>query len=389
MNSLVEHQKINWPLYLNQLTDPLLVQCYTMLFLISFILCFVIILSSGYGFSKRANLDQMAVQRAHTGFVPRVGGLAIYISALGVIPLLSFGFVPLSIMFDISFVEISSLILTSLPVFLIGLAEDLGYLMSVKIRLLASVVSSALAMIILEVWIFELGIPMFDLLLMFTPFAILFTLFSTVGVVNAFNLIDGLNGLSGLVTISIAIALSLIAFQIGNNQILILLFLIVASVLGFLVLNFPMGKIFLGDGGAYFLGHLLVWCSLILVSEETNLSPFAILLIFFWPVADTGLAIWRRWKLGNPTGRPDRLHFHQLAMRFLEICFLGRARRNISNPIATLILLPLFCVPQFLGILFWNNYDATVWCTLFLSVLFIFTYFLGIFISKRGRTLSR
>ena len=61
------------------------------LFFVSFILCLVIIFSSGYGFSRRAGLDETAIQSAHSGFVPRVGGLAIYISLLGLIPLLSFG----------------------------------------------------------------------------------------------------------------------------------------------------------------------------------------------------------------------------------------------------------------------------------------------------------
>ena len=65
-----------------------------------------------------------------------------------------------------------------------------------------------------------------------------------------------------------------------------------------MVLNYPLGKIFLGDGGAYALGHLLVWSAILLVNRASEISPFAILLIFFWPVADTGLAIWRRWKLG-------------------------------------------------------------------------------------------
>ena len=129
-------------------------------------------------------------------------------------------------------------------------------------------------------------------------------------------------------------------------------------VLGFMVLNFPLGRIFLGDGGAYALGHLLVWSAIILINSSTEISTFAILLIFFWPVADTGLAIWRRWKLGNPTDRPDRLHFHQLAMRFLEIRFFGRDRREITNPLATLILIPLISAPQLLGILFWDNFKA-------------------------------
>ena len=65
--------------YLDQITEPLLMQSYATLFFVSFILCVVIILSSGYGFSRRGVFDEVAIQSAHSGFVPRVGGLAIYI----------------------------------------------------------------------------------------------------------------------------------------------------------------------------------------------------------------------------------------------------------------------------------------------------------------------
>ena len=120
-------------------------QSYATLFFVSFILCIVIILSSGYGFSRRSSLDELAIQSAHSGFVPRVGGLAIYISLLGLIPLLSFGFIPLTVVFDLNADQLTWLILSAFPIFAIGLAEDLGYDMSPKARLLASAVSSLIA----------------------------------------------------------------------------------------------------------------------------------------------------------------------------------------------------------------------------------------------------
>ena len=360
-------------------------QSYATLFFVSFILCIIIILSSGYGFSRRGDIDEVAVQSAHSGFVPRVGGLAIYIAILVLIPLLSFGFIPLSVVFELDAEQLTLLILSAAPVFTVGLAEDLGYDMSPKARLGASAVSSFVAILLFKIWLDRLDIPGVDTLLMFAPFGILFTIFATVGVVNAFNLIDGLNGLSSYVTVSVALSLSIIAFQTGNTQVSIFLVLVVAAVLGFMVLNFPMGKIFLGDGGAYTLGHLLVWSAIILINGATDVSAFAILLVFFWPVADTGLAIWRRWKLGNPTDRPDRLHFHQLAMRFLEIRFFGRDRREIANPVATLILTPLISAPQVLGVLFWDDFGASVLSTLGVGVLFVATYLIGISFAKNGR----
>ena len=228
-------------------------QAFATLFSLSFILCLVIIFASGYGFSRRGSLDQNAVQSAHTGFVPRVGGLAVFISIVGLIPLMSFGFIPLSVVLDLNSYSASALILSAIPVFIVGLAEDLGYPMSPRARLIGSAISSILALLIFRSWLTKLGIPGFDILLTFSPFSVLFTVFATVGVVNAFNLIDGLNGLSSYVTVSTAISLSIIAFQVGNVQTTLFLLLLVAAVLGFMILNFPFGKIFLGDGGAMFL----------------------------------------------------------------------------------------------------------------------------------------
>ena len=223
--------------YFDKVTEPLLMQSYAILYFVSFILCVVVVLSSGYGFSRRSVLDEVAVQSAHSGFVPRVGGLSIYISLLGLIPLLSFGFIPLAVVFGLDVDELTWLILSAGPVFAVGLAEDLGYNMSPKARLLASAISGLLVIILFNVWLSRIGIPVFDGLLLFVPFAVLFTIFATVGVVNAFNLIDGLNGLSSFVSISIAASLSIISFQAGSLQFSIFLALFIAPVLGFLTLN--------------------------------------------------------------------------------------------------------------------------------------------------------
>ena len=150
---------------------------------------------------------------------------AIFVSILVLIPLLSFGFIPLSVVFDLDAEKLTLLILSAAPVFSVGLAEDLGYCMSPKARLIASATSSLVVIILFKVWLSKLGVPGVDELLMFAPFGILFTIFSTVGVVNAFNLIDGLNGLSSYVTVSVAFSLSIIAFQAGNTQISIFLVL--------------------------------------------------------------------------------------------------------------------------------------------------------------------
>ena len=72
-------------------------------------------------------------------------------------------------------------------------------------------------------------------------------------------------------------------------------------------------------------------------------------------------------------------------MRALEIRFFGRDKREVANPIATLILVPMISMPQILGVMFWNNFFATVWCTVGVALLFVATYFMGINIAKTSR----
>ena len=70
-----------------------------------------------------------------------------------------------------------------------------------------------------SVWVNRIGIVSIDFVLSVAPIAIIFTLFATTGVVNAFNLIDGLNGLTGYISVSCAVALSILAYQVDNSEI--------------------------------------------------------------------------------------------------------------------------------------------------------------------------
>jgi UDP-N-acetylmuramyl pentapeptide phosphotransferase/UDP-N-acetylglucosamine-1-phosphate transferase len=131
--------------------------------------------------------------------------------------------------------------------------------------------------------------------------------------------------------------------------------MVAASVLGFLLLNYPRGLIFLGDAGAYTLGFVLSWFGISILLNVPEASPWALLLTMFWPVADTLLAIYRRSRRGRDTMAPDRLHVHQMVMRGLEICVLGRGRRDIANPLTTLLLAPFVMAPPVAGVLLWDQ----------------------------------
>ena len=345
---------------------------------VSFLVCLSLVLMAPVIlklFSRREDLH--AVQAAHTKPTLRIGGLGILAGVLAGTLLLSA---------DAAFLSYVSLILVSaIPLILGGFAEDLGFQVPPRLRLGAIAISALLCATFLPAVLTHIGVPVIDDILTLYPLALMFTIFAASGVTNAFNLIDGLNGLASFTAITTAVALSTLAMiaDLTHLQNFYAMFSVVTF--GFFVLNFPAGKLFLGDGGAYLLGHCLTWGGITLAIEVAGLSAFAILLIFFWPIADTALAIWRRLRLASPTDRPDRLHFHQLVMRFLEIRVLGRGRRRVANPLATLIITPLIVAPQACGLLFAFSHWAAILASVAFGVIFSATYIIGIRIAKRGR----
>ena len=345
---------------------------------VSFLVCLSLVLMAPAIlklFSRREDLQ--AVQAAHTKPTLRVGGLGILAGVLAGTLLLSA---------DAAFLSYASLILVSaIPLILGGFAEDLGFHVPPRLRLGAIAISALLCATFLPAVLTRIGVPVIDDILSLYPLALIFTIFAASGVTNAFNLIDGLNGLASFTAITTAVALSALAMiaDLEHLQNFYAMFAVVTF--GFFILNFPAGKLFLGDGGAYLLGHCLTWGGITLAIQVAGLSAFAILLIFFWPVADTALAIWRRLRLSSPTDRPDRMHFHQLVMRFLEIRVLGRGRRRVANPLATLVIAPMVVAPQAVGLQFAFSHRAAILATLAFGVIFFLTYVIGMRVAKRGR----
>ena len=321
----------------------------------------------------KRNNDTTAVQAAHSTPTLRFGGVACFLAIL-------FG----SFTADVGSSIALMLVVAGAPLFIIGLLEDFGIHMSPKKRMGAIAISVLCAIYIFQISINHVGVLGLDLFLSFSAIAVIFTVFAVTGVVNAFNLIDGINGLASYTAASVAISLSVIASAMGHQDLQDVLILIMLSALGFFAVNYPFGRLFLGDAGAYFLGFILVCVALILCHRQPEISAFAVLLIFFWPVADTCLAIWRRVVLSTPHDRPDRLHYHQLVMRFLEIRILGRNSRARANPIATLILMPLIAVPQVFGVMLITNHLSAILSVCIFAFLFAASYLLGMKLARAG-----
>jgi UDP-N-acetylmuramyl pentapeptide phosphotransferase/UDP-N-acetylglucosamine-1-phosphate transferase len=217
------------------------------------------------------------------------------------------------------------LLFAALPAFISGLTEDLTKKVGVRIRLLATILSAGLAGYFLNAWLNSvqiLGID--DLMLAYPLAAIAITCFAVGGVANAFNIIDGYNGLSSMVAVIILAGIAYVAFQVGDHAIMIAALAMIGALAGFLVLNYPRGLIFLGDGGAYLIGFWIAELSVLLTARHPEVSKWFPLLLCIYPIFETLFTIYRRVILRRAhPGMPDASHLHQLIYRRIVRWSLG------------------------------------------------------------------
>jgi UDP-N-acetylmuramyl pentapeptide phosphotransferase/UDP-N-acetylglucosamine-1-phosphate transferase len=297
--------------------------------------------------------DVASVQKFHATAVPRVGGVAIAaaIAALGAWTAATSGG-PAS--------EIVAVTLCGLPPLLAGLLEDLTKQVGVKTRLLATALAGVLAFFFLGAQLREVQLPGLDWLMAFTWFSLLFTALAVAGVANAVNIIDGYNGLASVVVMITLLSLAYVAWQVGDSLVLSMALAGIGALFGFFLWNWPRGLIFLGDGGAYFIGYLVAVLSFLLVSRHRGVvSPWYPFLLFIYPVFETLFSIWRKRVVrGASPGVPDGLHLHMLVFRRLVRWAVGRrdaASLTLRNSLTAPYLWLLSSLAAVPATLFWRH----------------------------------
>ena len=270
------------------------------------------------------------------------------------------------------------LLVAGIPAFLGGLIEDLTKQVGVIKRLLLTILSGAVAAWLLGTVLNRLDIPGVDYALQWLPLAVVFTSFAVGGVANAMNIIDGYNGLAGGFAIIVVAALGYVAVLVGDNLVLTITLALAGALLGFLVWNWPCGKIFLGDGGAYLLGFLLAEVSVLLVARNPEVSPWFPLLLLIYPVFETIFSIYRRKiKQGLSPGAPDNKHLHQLVHDKL-VPFESRSSIKLSRTNANSRVAKYFwssnAVFAVLGALFWRSTPILICCAVGFCGFYVFCY---------------
>lgn len=317
-----------------------------------------------------ADHDMGGVQKFHSSPVPRVGGLGLVVGLIGALGVRYFqnqevgGFGLL-------------LLVSAIPAFGFGFLEDVTKRVGVKVRLLATTASAVLAGLLLGAWLSSLQIlGVDDLMAYFPVFAIVVTCFAVAGVANAFNIIDGYNGLSGMVGVIILGGIAYVAFQLNDFEIMIAAIAMIGAILGFFILNYPRGLIFLGDGGAYLIGFWVAELSVLLTARHAEVSKWFPLLLCAYPIFETLFTIYRRVVIHRThPGMPDAAHLHQMIYKRVVRWAVGSTESVdmvIRNSLTAPYLWVLTAMAVIPAVLFWNN----AWALRGFALLFAVTYVL-------------
>jgi len=322
---------------------------------ISFLLTLsIIFIHNKYKFGS----DFISSRKVHNLSTSRLGGIAVASSFL-----ISLFLEAQTNLFDVYI----DLILIFFFVFV--LIEDVKGILKPSVRLSAIIVCSFLLVSKLDLSISNLGVPILDAFLENLTISIVFTVISLSLLANGFNLIDGFNGLVTGFSIMVLTILMMVANEVSEPEIYFLCNTLLMSVLGFFVLNFPFGKIFLGDAGAYFLGLTAGVLALLLAQRTETISYWFVLALFIYPVYELVFSMIRR-KLNEKTktSQADDLHLHHLIYKEVVDCSYF-PRKEFCNS-ATSIIMVLIAGSSLLPTYIWADSPGALFsiCIIYMAI---------------------
>lgn len=334
-------------------------------FLVSLIGCFSIIWLAKKIDWLVHEQDLYGVQKSHVNPTPSIGGLPVFLVFL-------FGSWNIGVESNV----LVFFLLSSLPVFLAGLVEDITLRIPPIQRLFFAFVSILMAHILLGVGINNLGFDLVDdVLLNYSLLSLLFTLLVVGGAINSLNIIDGFNGLLAGYSILALLAIAYVSYTLNDELIVQLSLILATSILGFFVFNFPFGKIFMGDGGAYFIGFSLAVIGLMLVGRHKELSNWFVLLIFIYPMYELLYSMYRRKFVDRVyIHHPDAAHLHSLVYRKVISCDQFKHNKVVCNSMTAIVMLLLPLLSIIPAIIWFNNQMMLIISTLVFMLIYTIIY---------------
>ncbi len=248
------------------------------------------------------------------------------------IPLAGGLFVLIPIVFFLNDLLINCFIIS---IYLIGFFSDRKILVSPKKRFLIQCILILLFVVIFDITINSSRIELFDVILSNKIFAIPFSAFCLLILINGSNFIDGLNGL--LISCTIIILLMLVKLNLIDNSIIsdhsINLILLILLLL--LLLNI-FNVLMLGDSGAYLLGFFMGFIIISSHVKNPDISPYFFISLIWYPCFENLFSILRKINKEFSPLKPDSKHLHQLVFFFLSKRF--NLKLVISNNLSSVII---------------------------------------------------
>ena len=315
--------------------------------------------------------DFIGVQKVHSDPVARIGGLPIFISML-ISACVSQRLHP-----HMS-PPLLTLVLCGACAFVGGIVEDHTGKVSPSRRLCLTMLAALMAFYLAGAGIERVDLPFGTWRIGALWLSLPLTVVAVAGIANAINIIDGFNGLASMVTICMLLSLAYVALQVDDMFILITALMVAGATAGFLIWNYPVGLIFLGDGGAYFIGFMLGQLALLLVMRNPAVSTWYAALLLIYPAFETLFSVYRRMFLrGKSPAMPDGIHLHSLIFRRIVQWTIGRKearalmkRNSLTSPYLWLLSL-MAVIP---ATLFWKQTGLLIFFCLLFVVSYVWLY---------------
>jgi UDP-GlcNAc:undecaprenyl-phosphate/decaprenyl-phosphate GlcNAc-1-phosphate transferase len=257
---------------------------------------------------KSGYFDPPGGRKVHKHPMVRLGGVSIFLGTVTALILVwqfgGFGFLPPEKEYEIWGVTVGGL-----AFFLIGLADDLFSLSPIMRLLMQAVVASCVWHV--GVHIDFLGIPLVGLVSLAPWISLPLTVIWLVGMANAINWIDGLDGLAAGVCGIAAVVMLTVCLFMDQPAAALIAAAMAGGAIGFLRYNFNPAQIFMGDGGAYFMGFTLAGVGVVgLVKGVTTVAVLLPYVILAVPILDMSAVILDRLRRGKSPFRADKRHLH-------------------------------------------------------------------------------
>ena len=287
------------------------------------------------------------------------------------VPLTGGIFLFLSFLFFIND-QILSFILFSFLILLLGIFSDLKQIKSALTRLIVQI-SLVLSFVVFnDLQLLYTKIYLLDKLLSYEVFNYLFVSFCILIVINGSNFFDGLNTLN----LGYYLLLTLCIYYLGLNEFILLNELLINYILVILLISFIlnlMNKIYLGDAGSYLLGFTFSIFLINIYLENTQISPFFIILLLWYPSFETLFSIIRKNIMNKSPMKPDSNHLHQ---HIFYVIHKNNTFTKYSSNLLSANLINLYNLIIFIiSVNFFSNSQIQVLLILLNISLYTFIYF--------------